>query len=189
MKLSRRLFLGALLLTSFSASAQQNPVVVFDTNMGEIQIILYPDKAPVTVKNFMNYVNAGHYNGTIFHRVIKGFMIQGGGLDETLKKIGSGKPITNEANNGLSNVTGTISMARTAEPHSATDQFFINVSDNTNLDYSSPTPRGWGYAVFGKVSYGMDVVHKIENVETTSVGDRDDVPMKPVKIISATLLK
>lgn len=189
MKITRRIFLVAVLLASPGAWPQQNPVVVFDTNMGEIQITLYPDKAPVTVKNFMNYVNAGHYNGTIFHRVIKGFMIQGGGLDESLKKIGSDKPITNEADNGLSNQTGTIAMARTADPHSASDQFFINVSDNTNLDYSSPTPRGWGYAVFGKVSYGMDVVQKIENIETASVGDRDDVPVKTVKIISATLLK
>jgi cyclophilin family peptidyl-prolyl cis-trans isomerase len=187
--ISRRIFLLASLLFAFNASAQQNPVVVLDTTMGEIQITLYPDKAPVTVKNFMNYVNAGHYNGTIFHRVIKGFMIQGGGLDETLKKIGSGKPITNEADNGLQNLTGTIAMARTASPNSATDQFFINVSDNTNLDYTAPTPRGWGYAVFGMVSYGMDVVHKIENVATASRGDRDDVPVKPVKIISATLLK
>ena len=185
----RRAFLIASLLFAFSASAQQNPVVVFDTTMGEFQITLYPGKAPVTVKNFMNYVNAGHYNGTIFHRVIKGFMIQGGGLDETMKKVGSGKSITNEADNGLQNLAGTIAMARTAEPNSATDQFFINVKDNTNLDYTAPTPRGWGYAVFGKVSYGMEVVTKIENVATTNKGDRADVPAKTVKIISATLLK
>lgn len=189
MTLTRRAFLIAALLFTCSASAQQNPVVVFDTTLGEFQVVLYPDKAPVTVKNFMNYVNAGHYNGTIFHRVIKGFMIQGGGLDETMKKIGGGKPITNEADNGLQNLTGTIAMARTGDPHSATDQFFINVKDNTNLDYSSPTPRGWGYTVFGKVSYGMDVVHKIENVATTSKNGRGDVPMESVKIISTTLLK
>lgn len=189
MTITRRTFLIASLLFACNASAQQNPVVVLDTTMGEIQVTLYPDKAPVTVKNFMNYVNAGHYNGTIFHRVIKGFMIQGGGLDENLKKIGSGKPITNEANNGLQNLTGTIAMARTSVPDSATDQFFINVKDNTNLDYTSPTPRGWGYAVFGKVTYGMDIVHNIENVATTYKEGRNDVPVKTVKIISATLLK
>ena len=189
MKLNRLIFLITALLLSQLATAQQNPVVILNTTLGDIQIELYPDKAPVTVKNFMNYVNAGHYNGTIFHRVIKGFMIQGGGLDENLNKVGAGMPIRNEADNGLKNLTGTIAMARTNAPHSATDQFFINTNDNTNLDYTSSTPQGWGYAVFGKVTDGMDVVRKIENTPTESRKGRDDVPVQTIKILQATLHK
>ena len=189
MNFTRRAFLITALLVAGTACAQQNPVIAFKTTLGDFQVTLYPDKAPITVKNFMNYVNAGHYNGAVFHRVIKGFMIQGGGLDESLHKIGPGKPIRNEADNGLQNLTGTIAMARAGEPHSATDQFFINVTDNTNLDYTSPTPPGWGYAVFGQVSSGMDVVHKIENVATGAKNGRDDVPLETVRIISAAIVK
>ena len=150
---------------------------------------LYPDKAPATVKNFLTLVDQKHYNGTIFHRVIKNFMIQGGGLNASLEKIGGVSPIQNEADNGLKNLKGTIAMARTGEPHSATDQFFINTKDNSNLDHSGKNMRGWGYAVFGKVTNGMDVVMKIESSVTTTKSGRQDVPVKNIEILQIKRVK
>ena len=163
--------------------------VKLTTNHGAIVLELNSEKAPNTVKNFLSYVTSGHYNGTIFHRVIKGFMIQGGGLEPGLKDKSSGSPIKNEADNGLANDTGTIAMARTGDPHSATDQFFINVADNGFLNHTAPNARGWGYAVFGKVTEGMDVVQKIEASPTGSSGMMDDVPTKDVVIEKAEVLK
>ncbi len=148
----------------------KNPVVVMKTNLGEIEIELYQDKAPISVKNFLTYVNEKFYDGTIFHRVIKNFMIQGGGFDKAVKKKDTHAPIKNEATNGLKNTRGTLAMARTGVVDSATAQFFINVVDNAFLDHRSPDPRGFGYAVFGNVIKGMDVVDKIRNTPTAACG-------------------
>ncbi|MGH6952701.1 MAG: peptidylprolyl isomerase [Alphaproteobacteria bacterium] len=152
------------------------------TNQGAIVIELYPDKAPATVENFLAYVRAGHYDGTVFHRVIAGFMIQGGGFAPGLKGKASNAPVKNEADNGLKNLAGTIAMARTSDPHSASNQFFINVADNAFLDHRAKSAEGWGYAVFGKVVDGMEVVRKIEGAATRSVGPYDDVPTQDVVI-------
>ena len=173
------------LMVSFGSSlfAQKNPVVQMDTNMGTIKIELYADKAPETVKNFLSYVEKKHYDGTIFHRVIPGFMIQGGGFAQGMKEKSTGSPIKNESGNALSNARGTIAMARTRDPHSATAQFFINVVDNKMLDKEN-SRDGWGYAVFGKVTEGMDVVDKIKAVSTTNVGQHGDVPQTDVVIKS-----
>lgn len=165
------------------------PVVEFDTTFGSIVIELNAEKAPVTVANFIDYVESGHYDGLIFHRVIDGFMIQGGGMDSDMNEKRTGTPIKNEADNGLKNDTGTIAMARTNDPHSATAQFFINVRDNDFLNYSSPTPQGWGYAVFGKVTEGMDVVNQIKGVPTGRFGYHADVPTTPIVINSAKVVK
>lgn len=162
------------------------PVVVLDTTMGTIKIELNKEKAPVTVANFVKYVNAKHYDGTIFHRVIPDFMIQGGGMDEAMVEKPTGAPIKNEARNGLRNVKGSIAMARLNAPNSATAQFFINVKDNAALDYGI---NGAGYAVFGRVIEGMDVVEKIRYVRTTSKSPHDDVPVTPVVIRTARLAK
>ncbi len=170
-----------VLLLSLSVFAK-NPVVVMDTSMGSIEIELDEVKAPVTVKNFLAYVDAKFYNGTIFHRVINNFMIQGGGFDEKMKEKTTKAPIKNEASNGLRNDTGTIAMARTADPNSATAQFFINVNDNSSLNY--PSPDGHGYAVFGKVISGMHVVNRIKMVKTGSMSGHQDVPMDTVIIKS-----
>ena len=156
--------------------AADNPKVVMQTTMGDIVIELYPQKAPKTVANFLQYVDEGFYNGTIFHRVIDGFMIQGGGFTENMEQKQTRPPILNEADNGLRNTTGTIAMARTMEPHSASAQFFINVANNTPLDFREKTPRAWGYAVFGRVVKGMDVVKAIKSVKTESRGMYSDVP-------------
>lgn len=164
------------------------PVVEFDTNFGQIVVELNSEKAPLTVANFLDYVESGHYDGTIFHRVIDGFMIQGGGFDEKMSEKRSGTPIKNEADNGLPNEVGTIAMARTNDPHSATAQFFINVNNNTFLNHTSPTPQGWGYAVFGKVVDGMDVVNQIKAVPTGKYGFHSDVPREPVVINSAKIV-
>jgi cyclophilin family peptidyl-prolyl cis-trans isomerase len=177
----KAIFLMFVLLLSMSAIAK-NPVVVMDTNMGSIEIELDEAKAPVTVKNFLAYVDAKFYNGTIFHRVINNFMIQGGGFDEKMKEKTTKAPIKNEASNGLRNDTGTIAMARTADPNSATAQFFINVNDNSSLNY--PSPDGHGYAVFGKVTSGMHVVNRIKMVKTGSMSGHQDVPMDTVLIKS-----
>ncbi|HEY3130985.1 MAG TPA: peptidylprolyl isomerase [Acidobacteriota bacterium] len=167
-------------------TAKGNPSVSIQTSMGTIVLELYPDKAPVTVKNFLAYVDSGFYNGTIFHRVIPDFMIQGGGFTPDLGKKKTRPAIKNEANNGLSNARGTIAMARTSEVNSAAAQFFINVKDNsTSLDHRGNSPDEYGYAVFGKVSSGMDVVDKIKNVKTTSKGGYENVPVQPVVIKSA----
>lgn len=157
--------------------------VILTTNHGKITIELDAEKAPKTVENFLAYVNAGHYNGTIFHRVIDGFMIQGGGFEPGMKQKPTNEPVENEAKNGLKNDTYTIAMARTSAPHSATAQFFINVNDNSFLDY--PGQDGWGYCVFGKVTDGTDVVDKIRAVKTTRAGMHADVPVEDVIIEKA----
>lgn len=174
------ILLSALML-SLSAFAK-NPVVVMETNMGSIEIELDEAKAPVTVKNFLSYVDSKFYNGTIFHRVINNFMIQGGGFDEKMTEKKTNAPIKNEGQNGLRNDTGTIAMARTADPSSATAQFFINVNDNSSLNY--PSPDGHGYAVFGKVISGMHVVNRIKLVKTGNMHGHSDVPMDTVVIKS-----
>jgi peptidyl-prolyl cis-trans isomerase B (cyclophilin B) len=179
--------LAIMLLTSsvFTQSllAEGNPTAVIRTSKGDIHLELFADKAPISVENFINYANSGTYDGTIFHRVISNFMIQGGGFTQDMEKKATREPITNEANNGLSNDRGTISMARTNLPHSATTQFFINTQDNPNLNHSGETnSRAWGYAVFGRVTEGMDVVDEIRLVETTRKPPYSDVPVEPVVI-------
>jgi cyclophilin family peptidyl-prolyl cis-trans isomerase len=170
-------------------AAQGNPGAIIHTSMGDIQLELYRDKAPVSVENFINYTNSGFYDGTIFHRVISHFMIQGGGFTPDMQKKTSGEPIQNEAANGLSNKRGTLAMARTNDPHSATAQFFINVQDNRNLDYTSGrSSREWGYAVFARVTSGMEVVDEIRYVETTSQPPFSDVPVEPVVIESIEII-
>jgi len=161
--------------------------VTMQTNKGVITLELDGNKAPDTVANFVAYASAGHYDGTIFHRVIPGFMIQGGGFDADMQQKSTNTPIKNEANNGLKNVTGSIAMARTSDPHSASAQFFINVKDNSFLDHSAPTPSGWGYAVFGKVTDGMDVVRTIESVPTGNKSGHQDVPLEAVVIEKVTV--
>ena len=178
------------LLAAFTVSAQgQNPQVVVKTSMGSFTIELYPDKAPQTVKNFLMYVDEGFYAGTIFHRVIDGFMIQGGGLDGTMTKKKTAAPVVNEAANGLKNAVGTVAMARTSEPNSATAQFFVNVKDNGFLDYRDSSPEGIGYCVFGKVVQGMDVVERIKVVPTGVKNGMSNVPTTPVVIESITRAK
>ncbi|WP_430737361.1 peptidylprolyl isomerase [Psychrobacter sp. VH5] len=164
------------------------PVVQLDTNMGAIVIELNEEKAPKTVENFLNYVKSGHYDGTIFHRIIDGFMIQGGGMDAEMNEKSTNAPIENEADNGLKNDKGTIAMARTQDPHSATSQFFINVKDNDFLNHSGKNMQGWGYTVFGKVTSGMDVIDKMRGVPTGRFGMHADVPKEPVIINSATIV-
>lgn len=166
------------------APAPKGPVVVLDTTLGKIRIALDSEKAPVTVKNFLQHVRQKHYDGTIFHRVIPGFMIQGGGMDAQMKEKEAGASIQNEAKNGRRNQRGTIAMARTSDPHSAKAQFFINVKDNAALDFGVARD-GWGYAVFGEVIEGMDVADKIVAVPTTTKGPHSNVPVTPVVITSA----
>ncbi|MBN3853082.1 MULTISPECIES: peptidylprolyl isomerase [unclassified Paraburkholderia] len=163
-------------------------MVELHTNHGVIKLELNAEKAPKTVANFLEYVKSGHYDGTVFHRVIDGFMIQGGGFEAGMKQKPTQAPIDNEANNGLKNVQGSIAMARTNDPHSASAQFFINVADNDFLNHSSPTPQGWGYAVFGKVVDGLDVVEKIKSVKTGSKGFHQDVPVDDVVIEKAVIV-
>ncbi|RDV24302.1 peptidylprolyl isomerase [Alteromonas aestuariivivens] len=162
-------------------------MVTFKTNLGDITLTLFTDKAPKTVENFLSYVKDGFYDNTIFHRVIDGFMIQGGGFTEDMEQKSTKAPIENEANNGLSNTKGTIAMARTNDPHSATAQFFINVRDNDFLNFSSESMNGWGYCVFGEVTEGLDVVEKIKAVKTGSHGFHQDVPAEPVVIKEAVI--
>lgn len=169
-------------------NGQENPVVVVETSEGAIKIELWQNQAPVTVRNFLRYVDEGFYDGTIFHRVISDFMIQGGGLTPDMKTKKTRDPIKNEAKPELKNEQGTIAMARTNLVNSATAQFFINLEDNDFLDHKSKTPDGFGYAVFGKVIEGMDVVDKIKSVETTSFGQFQDVPASPVVIQSVKRL-
>jgi len=164
------------------------PSVLLKTNHGDITLELDAAKAPKSVANFLAYVKSGHYDGTIFHRVIDNFMIQGGGMTAGMKQKATVDQIENEANNGLKNERGTIAMARTSDPHSATTQFFINVNDNDFLNHTAPTPQGWGYAVFGKVSNGMDVVDKIKKVKTGNAGYHQDVPTEDVVIEKASVL-
>jgi len=160
--------------------------VIFTTNFGKIKIDLNAEKAPNTVENFLNYVRSGHYDSTIFHRVIPGFMVQGGGFESGMSQKTNNAPIQNEAKNGLKNEAYTLAMARTSDPHSATAQFFINVNDNSFLDY--PGQDGWGYCVFGKVVEGMDVVDKITGVKTTRAGMHADVPVEDVIIEKAEIV-
>ncbi|MCO7222941.1 peptidylprolyl isomerase [Pleionea sp. CnH1-48] len=162
-------------------------MVIIHTSMGDITLEMMADKAPATVENFLDYVKAKHYDNTIFHRVIDGFMIQGGGFEPGLIQKSTQKPIKNEANNGVSNETGTVAMARTMDPHSASCQFFINVSDNTFLDFKSETPNGWGYCVFAKVVAGMEVVNQIKGVATGNLGGHGDVPKEDIVITSVEI--
>jgi peptidyl-prolyl cis-trans isomerase B (cyclophilin B) len=164
-------------------------MVRLETSMGEIFLELDAEKAPKTVANFLSYVNSGHYDGTIFHRVIDGFMIQGGGMTDGMQEKPTSDPIENEADNGLTNDTYTVAMARTMDPHSATAQFFINVKKNDFLNHSAKNERGWGYTVFGKVAKGQGVVNKIKAVATGRVGGYDDVPKEPVTIIKAEVVE
>ena len=166
-----------------------NPRVKLQTNQGDMVITLDAAKAPKTVENFLTYVKEGFYNGTVFHRVIDGFMIQGGGFEPGMKQKQTHAPIENEANNGLKNDKYTLAMARTSDPHSATAQFFINVSNNDFLNFTAPTPNGWGYAVFGTVTEGMDVVDKIKNVKTGNKGFHQNVPNEDVIIEKAEVLE
>lgn len=159
-------------------------MILMKTNHGDITLELDAEKAPKTVENFKKYVEDNFFDGTVFHRVINGFMIQGGGFDQNMDQKPTMEPVTNEANNGLKNLTGTVAMARTNDPHSATSQFFINLSDNAFLDHSGENSQGWGYAVFGKVVDGMDVVNKIKSVKTGSSGGHQDVPEETVIIES-----
>lgn len=192
---SRRILLAglsaaALALSALPSMAQQTQKaerVQFVTSQGKFTVEVYPDAAPKTVSNFMEYVKSGFYTGTIFHRVINGFMVQGGGFDREMKQKPTRAPIPLEARNGLKNKAGTVAMARTGDPNSATAQFFVNVVDNPNLDY--PQPDGNGYAVFGKVVDGMDTIEKIKNAPTTAYGPMRNVPATPIVIESASVIQ
>ncbi|BAO29114.1 peptidylprolyl isomerase [Sulfuritalea hydrogenivorans] len=181
-----RLFLFVFALLFGIAAHAANPMLEVKTSQGTLTIELYQDKAPKTVENFLQYAKDGFFNGTIFHRVIPGFMIQGGGFTPDMKQKETRANIQNEAKNGLKNETGTLAMARTMDPHSASAQFFINLKDNSFLDY--PGRDGWGYAVFGKVVQGFDVVQKIATVQTTNAGPHQNVPATPILIESVKLL-
>lgn len=184
-RISRRMAIGltAALVLSTAALAETAPQVKFQTSLGDFTVEVYPDKAPKTVENFLQYVKDKQYNGTIFHRVIGNFMVQGGGFTPDMNQKATREPIPLEAKNGLKNDRGTIAMARTGNPNSATTQFFINVVDNNGLN--APSPDGYGYAVFGKVTAGMDTIDKIRAVPTA----KQDVPVTPILINSATLVK
>ena len=180
----------ALLLAANSNVFASNPKVRMETTKGVVVIELYPDKAPKTVENFLRYVNEGKYDGTIFHRVIKRFMNQGGGFTPDFKKVETFAPIKNEADNGLKNKRGTIAMARTGDPHSATNQFFVNTVDNAFLDHTSKTPRGWGYCVFATVVDGMDVMDRIAKVPTGASGPfQQDVPQEEILIQKVSVIE
>jgi cyclophilin family peptidyl-prolyl cis-trans isomerase len=184
-----RILLAALtLFVSFNAQAQ-NPQVEMRTSMGTIVLELYPENAPETVKNFVQYVRDGFYNGTIFHRVIPDFMVQGGGFTADLQQKKTRDPVKHEGGNGLRNQVGSIAMARTADPNSATSQFFINVVDNQMLDFRGPSAQEVGYTVFGRVTKGLDVVNKIRNVETAARGPHQNVPVQTVTIEKVTLIE
>jgi cyclophilin family peptidyl-prolyl cis-trans isomerase len=167
----------------------KHPVVLIKTTAGDIKVELDADKAPISVKNFLQYVNEGHYDGTIFHRVIEGFMVQGGGFTKDMQQKPVHAPIKIESDNGLKNTRGTLAMARTSDPNSATGQFFINVVDNKFLDFTSKSPSGYGYAVFGRVTEGMDVVDKIRKMKTGNKGAFSDVPVESIEIIEAKEIK
>lgn len=200
MKLIATGLIGLLAFSSLSFAAERHKKmsepttphstqVKFETTLGDFVLQLEPGKAPITVKNFLTYVKEGHYDGTIFHRVIAGFMAQGGGFTEDFAQKPTHASIKNEADNGLPNKRGSIAMARTPDPNSASSQFFINFKDNTFLNYSSPTPQGWGYAVFGEVVQGMDVVDAMAKVPTGSGGPMPtDVPQTPILVKKATVL-
>lgn len=187
-----RAMVGAALLVALTAASGQaadNPVVVMKTSLGTIKIELDREKAPVSTENFLAYANDKFYDGTIFHRVIPNFMIQGGGFDKDMNQKKTRAPIKNEAGNGLKNLAGTVAMARTSDPNSATAQFFVNTKDNAFLDHRDDSVQGYGYAVFGKVVDGMDVVKKIEGVPTTTRMPHQNVPVTPVVIESVVVEK
>ena len=191
---NRKLIMRALLLTavlalSTSLFAQTNPVVEMETSAGSIKIELRPDLTPITVENFLRYVDNGYYDGLIFHRVISGFMIQGGGFDSDMVQKSTYDPIKNEADTGVSNGRGTIAMARTGVVDSATSQFFINLVNNGRLDYQNSSPSGYGYTAFGSVTEGMDVVDEIARVVTGPQRGYQNVPLEPITIISVTRLQ
>jgi cyclophilin family peptidyl-prolyl cis-trans isomerase len=183
------LTLSAVVTAGAEDAAVKNPRIMLETSEGKIVLELYQKKAPETVNNFLNYVDAGFYDGTIFHRVIPDFMNQGGGFTSDMKEKSTRTPIKNEADNGLKNDRGTIAMARTSDPHSATAQFFINTANNDFLNHKNKSGQGWGYAVFGKVVEGMDAVNAISAVKTTTRGPHQDVPAHPVVIKSASKIK
>jgi peptidyl-prolyl cis-trans isomerase B (cyclophilin B) len=178
-----------VLVLAFAGIAGDNPKIEMDTTKGKIILELYADKAPKTVKNFLAYVDAGFYDGTLFHRVIPNFMIQGGGFSADMKRKNARAPIDNEADNGLLNERGTIAMARTSNPHSATAQFFINTKNNDFLNHKGKSPQGWGYAVFGRVVGGMDVIDAISGVKTGTRGPFRNLPTDPIVITRAKRLK
>ena len=187
--LALSIFLASLFgLHTLANESGNNNMIRMTTSLGDIDLELYPDDAPDTVKNFLSYVESGHFDGLVFHRVIPGFMIQGGGFTPDMKQRETQPPIKNEADNGLKNLTGTLSMARTSVPDSATSQFFINLVDNGVLDFTAKTQQGWGYAVFAKVVSGMDVVKQIGGVSTGNVGGHGDVPLEPVFIEKAVVI-
>ena len=195
MNLFKYLFIGAkkiffiiLYIITIGANAEMNTIVIMETTEGNIKIELFDESAPDTASNFKSYVESNFFNETIFHRVINGFMIQGGGLNADMSEKKSMQPIKNEAANGKSNKRGTIAMARTSDPHSATSQFFINLKDNEFLDFTEESPQGWGYCVFGEVIEGMEVVDKIAEVKTGNSGYHENVPLSPIKIISVKIL-
>ncbi len=182
----KKILLAVALASQVLLASAANPQVELKTSVGTVVLELYPEKAPKTVANFLEYVKSGFYDGLIFHRVIDGFMIQGGGMNAKLEEKAPRASIESEAKNGLKNDAGTIAMARTPNPHSASSQFFINLQDNRSLNY--PSPDGWGYAVFGKVTEGMDVVRRIGKEPTTTRGYQRDVPANPIFIQSARQL-
>jgi len=184
---ARSLVIFSFFCSTGAAASDQgdNIMVEMTTSKGVITLELDAERAPVTVANFLEYVNSGHYDGTIFHRVIPGFVIQGGGMESGMREKTTQAPIENEADNGLKNLTGTICMARTNDPHSATSQFFINLKDNSFLDHTEKTPSGWGYAVFGRVTSGMEVVEAIAAVQTGNAGHHQDVPLEDVVLEKA----
>ena len=185
----KRLLILLIALLIAAPALAANPKVELKTSLGTLVIELYPENAPKTIDNFLQYVKDGFYDGTIFHRVIPGFMIQGGGFTANLQQKPTRPPIRNEAGNGLRNAVGTVAMARTADPHSATAQFFINVSDNDFLDFKSADDKGYGYTVFGRIASGMEVVQKIVQVPTATLGPHQNVPRQPVVIERARLLQ
>lgn len=189
MHIIKLLTIFSLLFSTITTAYAANPQVEIKTNFGTIVLELYPDKAPKTVENFLSYVKDGYYTGTVFHRVIPGFMIQGGGFDKTLRQKPARQPVENEAANGLRNEIGTVAMARTSDPHSASAQFFINVANNAFLNHTAPTPQGYGYTVFGKIIKGMEVVNKIADVPTGPAGPfPSDVPNVTVVIEEVRLI-
>lgn len=185
-----RVIVPLLAIFSFSTIADKtmNPLIKLTTSMGEIVLELDAEKAPLSVENFVNYVNNEHYDGLIFHRIIPNFMVQGGGIEPGMSERANLSPISNEADNGLKNDKGTIAMARTNDPHSATSQFFINLKDNDFLNHTSKDARGWGYAVFGKVVEGVGVVDAMGQVSTGSANGQQDVPVKDVVLIKAVVV-
>ena len=183
------LVLGIFLLVPLSEKEKEIKVVTFETTMGPIVIELFEEDAPITTKNFLDYANSGFYDGTLFHRVIPGFVIQGGGLEPGMQDKSGNPPIENEANNGQKNLKWSLSMARTNDPDSATSQFFINLENNSNLDHTSETPQGWGYAVFATVIDGFETVEAIASVSTGSVGHHQDVPLEDITVQKTTVTK